>query len=74
MGTTIRRWSLVLPRPRWFRRLSTPIDGITLEELAHTLPEWGRSEVRSRRENDVWPQREFTRDDWILMERMGRPR
>ena len=74
MGTTIRRWSLGLPRLRWTWRPRVSLEGRTLEELAEALPEWGRAEVRSSREAATWPQRAFTRDDWILMERMGRPR
>jgi hypothetical protein len=72
MGTTIRRWSIGLPRLRWIWRSRISLEGKTLEELAEALPEWGRAEVRSRR--GAGPQGAFTRDDWILMERMGRPR
>jgi hypothetical protein len=74
MGTTIRRWSIALPRPRWTRRLSAPLENLTLEELAQVMPKWGRAEVRSGRDNQAWPRRALTHDDWILMERMGRPR
>jgi len=56
------------------RRLSASLEGITLEELAQLTPQWGRAEVHSLREHEAWPQHAFTRDDWILMERMGRPR
>ncbi len=72
MGTTIRRWSIGLPRLRWIWRAPVSLEGRTLEELAEAIPEWGRAEVRSR--HGAGQQGAFTRDDWILMERMGRPR
>lgn len=74
MATTRRRWSMAIPRPRWLQRLSAPLECITLEELAEAVPQWGRAEVHFRREREAWPRHAFTRDDWILMERMGRPR
>lgn len=74
MQTTWRRWGIALSRPRWLQRLSAPLDNITLEELAEAIPQWGRAEVHFRRECAAWPRHAFTRDDWILLERMGRPR
>lgn len=74
MESTIRRWGITLPRPRWIKRLSAPLEGMTLEELALTIPAWGSSEVQFKREADTWPRHAPTSNDWILMERMGRPR
>ena len=74
MERTRRRWGLQLPRPRWLQRLNASLEGVTLEELAQAMPQWGRAEVPSQRSHEQWPQHAFTRDDWILMERMGRPR
>ena len=74
LGTTIRRWSIGLPRLHWKRRLRIPLECLTLEELAEALPQWGRAEVRASHDAGPWPKGVWTRDDWILMERMGRPR
>ena len=73
MSTTIRRWGLVVPRWHWARRRRAPLEGMTLEEQAGVIPRWGSVEVRSHKAEPHW-QGAFTRDEMLLMERMGRIR